>query len=398
MKFRFADRMSGVNGSAIEEILRYAGDPTVISLAGGNPAAETFPAAQLADLAKEILQQQPVVALQYNQPRGYGPLRELVSQRVRKNEGVGREFDELIIVSGSQQTLDFATKSLCNEGDVVLVEEPSYIGALNAFRSFGAKPVGVPMESDGISIEKLEQAIADNQNIKMLYTIPTFQNPSGITMSESKRRAVYELCVKNNIVILEDNPYGELTFTGKKLPTIKSMDEAGIVVYCGSFSKVLSPGLRVGFAVGHKELMGKFMDCKQINDVHTPMIAQMMVYEYLNRYDIDAAIEKMCILYKNKCRVMLDTMDRCFPKQVTHTNPDGGLFVWCDLNGDYDTRAVALECAKQKVVFVPGSTFMVDMQAPCSAFRLNFSTMTDERIVEGVELLGKALFGILEKD
>lgn len=395
MQFQYSERAKHIQGAAIEEILRYAGDPTVISLAGGNPASETFPSKELAQIAKEILEMEPTLALQYNVPRGYLPLRELLQKRSKERDGAGREFDDLVIVSGAQQAIDLVTKVLCNEGDVVLVEEPSYIGALNAFRSYNTKLVGVPMEKDGVSVEKLEQAIAENRNVKIFYTIPSFHNPTGITMSAEKRRAVYELCVKHRIVILEDNPYGELTFDGVKQPTIKSMDTEGIVAYCNSFSKILAPGLRVGYVIAHRDLIAKVMDNKQINDVHTGMLPQLMALEYLRRYDIDAAIVKMRALYRRKCNVMLDAIEQFFPSQVTHTTPAGGLFVWCDMRGGYDTRAIAGRCAEQKVVFVPGSTFMTDMEKPCSAFRLNYSTMSDERIVEGVELLGRALRTIM---
>ena len=235
-----------------------------------------------------------------------------------------------------------------------------------------------------------------NPNAKLFYTIPSFHNPTGITTSLEKRKAVYDLCVKYGIVILEDNPYGELTFDGQKLPTYKSMDSEGIVIYLNSFSKILSPGLRVGYVIAHKDIIVKLVDSKQTCDVHTPILNQLMTYEYLKRYDIDANILEMRKLYARKCKVMLDAIEQYLPREVSHTTPKGGLFVWCDMHGDYDTRVVAQQCAAQKVVFVPGSTFMVDMDAPCSAFRLNYSTMADERIVEGVKLLGGALREIMK--
>jgi len=396
MQFRYAERSKHIQGAAIEEILRYAGDPTVISLAGGNPASETFPSKELAQIAGELLETQPTLALQYNVPRGYLPLRELMAKRAKERDGAGREFDEILIVSGAQQAIDFTAKVLCDEGDAVLVEEPSYIGALNAFRSYNTRLIGVPMENDGVDMAAMRKAVEENPRIKIFYTIPSFQNPTGITMSLEKRKAVYELCAAHGIVIIEDNPYGELTFDGTKLPTIKSFDTEGIVVYCNSFSKILAPGLRVGYTVAHRDLIGKIVNQKQVNDVHTAMLPQLMALEYLRRYDIDAAIVKMRALYRRKCNVMLDAIERYFPAQITHTTPNGGLFVWCDMNGEYDTREVAAYCAQRKVVFVPGSTFMTDMEKPCSAFRLNYSTMEDDRIVEGVKLLGGALQSLID--
>ena len=390
MEYRFSRKVQGGGGSAVEEILKYAGDPSVISLAGGNPASETFPSRELAEIAREILLEQPELALQYNTPRGYAPFRELLTARMRKT-GDGRDFDDLFIVTGGQQAIDLTAKVFCNEGDVVLTEEPSFIGALNDFRSYGAKLVGVPLDEDGVNVEALEKAMDANPNAKLFYTIPSFHNPTGITASVEKRKAVYAACVKHGIILLEDDPYKELPFDGVKLPSYKSMDTEGIVVCCNSFSKILSPGLRVGWVMAHRDIIAKMVDCKQSADVHTPMINQLMAMTYLQRYDIDAAISKMQTLYGRKCKVMLDAIEQYLPETVTHTTPKGGLFIWCDLNSDHDTREVAQYCAARKVVFVPGSTFMTDMDAPCSAFRLNYSTMSDDRIVEGVKLLGGAL-------
>ncbi|MCI8525774.1 MAG: PLP-dependent aminotransferase family protein [Oscillospiraceae bacterium] len=396
MQYTFSKKVSGAGGgSAVEEILRYAGDPTVISLAGGNPASETFPARELADIAAELLREQPELALQYNTPRGYAPFRAQVADRLKTRSGIGRDFDDLFIVTGGQQAIDLAAKVLCDEGDTVLVENPSFIGALNAFRAFGAQLTGVPMEEDGVDVAAIEKALEACPNARLFYTIPSFHNPTGITTSLEKRKAVYDLCVRHNVVILEDDPYGELTFDGAKVPTYKSMDTEGAVIYVNSFSKILSPGLRVGYTIAHRDIIANMVDSKQNADVHTPILNQLMTYEYLKRYDIDANILEMRRLYARKCQVILDAIERCLPAAITHTTPRGGLFVWCDMGGGYDTREVAKQCAAQKVVFVPGSTFMVDMDAPCPAFRLNYSTMPDDRIVQGVELLGRALHGIM---
>lgn len=388
MEYEVSKRMSDIKGSAIREIFKYAQDPEVISLAGGNPAPELFPNEELAQIAYELLMKQPVLSLQYGVTEGYTPLREAVKERIKRVENIGGANDELIIVSGGQQCIDLATKVLVNEGDVVIVEEPSFIGAMNAFRSFGARLVGVPMDSDGMNIEALERAIASNSNVKVIYTIPTFQNPMGVTMSLEKRKAVYEIAKKNNLIIIEDNPYGELTFDGTKLPTIKSMDTEGIVVYSGSFSKILAPGLRIGFMCADKSIVQKAVVAKQVSDVHTPMITQLLAYEYLKRYDIDSLIVKMRANYAHKCKTMLDAMEKYFPKDITYTHPGGGLFIWCDLMHGIDTLAISKKAIENKVVYVPGNTFMVDMNKPCSALRLNYSTMSDEKITEGIRRLG----------
>ena len=388
MDYRFSDRMSGMRGSAIREIFKFAADPEVISLAGGNPAPELFPNEELADIAAELLRNQPVLSLQYGVTEGYTPLREAVKARLKRVEHIDNADDEVIIVSGGQQGIELSAKALVNEGDTVIVEEPSFIGALNAFRSYNAHLAGVKMDEDGMNIASLEKTVAENKNAKLIYTIPTFQNPMGTTMSLEKRKAVYEIARKNNLIIIEDNPYGDLTFDGTKVPTIKSMDVDGRVIYCGSFSKILAPGLRIGFVCANQAIVQKIVVGKQISDVHTAMLPQLLAYEYMTRFDLDAAIVKMRANYAHKCRTMLDAIARDFPADVTCTRPNGGLFIWCDLGHGVDTQALAATCAANKVVYVPGSTFMVDMDKPSSALRLNYSTMSDERIGEGIRRLG----------
>lgn len=396
MDYRFSDRMSTMRGSAIREIFKFAADPEVISLAGGNPAPELFPNEELADIAAELLRNQPVLSLQYGVTEGYTPLREAVKARLKRVEHIDNADDEVIIVSGGQQGIELSAKALVNEGDTVIVEEPSFIGALNAFRSYNAHLAGVKMDEDGMNIASLEKTVAENKNAKLIYTIPTFQNPMGTTMSLEKRKAVYEIARKNNLIIIEDNPYGDLTFDGTKVPTIKSMDVDGRVIYCGSFSKILAPGLRIGFVCANKAIVQKIVVGKQISDVHTAMLPQLLAYEYMTRFDLDAAIVKMRANYAHKCRTMLDAIARDFPADVTCTRPNGGLFIWCDLGHGVDTQALAATCAANKVVYVPGSTFMVDMDKPSSALRLNYSTMSDERIGEGIRRLG-AIFSEVVK-
>lgn len=391
MEFRYSDRMSEMKGSAIREIFKLAGDPAVISLAGGNPAPELFPNRELSEIAQRLLADSPVLSLQYGVTEGYGPLREQTKERIRTKKGVDTQNNELIVTSGGQQGIELIAKCLVNEGDGVIVEEPSFIGATNAFRSFGARLIGVPMESDGMDIGKLEKALDENENVKIIYVIPTFQNPSGITTSLEKRKAIYSLALRHRVLIIEDDPYGDLRFAGEDVPTIKSLDTEGIVAYCGSFSKVVAPGLRVGFTCGPKELIAKAVVAKQVSDVHTAMLPQLLVSEFLKNYDLDSYIEKNRELYRRKCALMLKSIDERFPAGVTRTSPQGGLFVWCDMHGDFDTARIAKEAVKKNVVFVPGSTFMVDMSKPCDKFRLNYSTMPDEKIVRGVSILGDVL-------
>lgn len=389
MEYTISNRMSSLRGSAIREIFKYAADPSVISLAGGNPAPELFPHEALAKIATEVLGEQPITALQYGITEGYIPLREAIKERLKRVENIGRDDDELIVVSGGQQGIELVTKCLVNEGDVVIVEQPSFIGATNAFRSYGAKLVGVNVDNDGMNLEELEKALKENTNVRFIYTIPTFQNPMGVTMSIEKRHKLYEIAKKYGVLILEDNPYGELTFDGTKMPTIKSFDTDEIVIYSGSFSKILAPGLRIGFLCAPKALIQKVVIAKQVSDVHTPMLPQLLATEYMKRYDLDALIAEMRKTYAHKCATMLNAMDEYFPADITYTRPGGGLFIWCDLGHDLDTLELSKEAIKEKVVYVPGNTFMVDMDQKCTSLRLNYSTMSDEKIVEGIRRLGK---------
>jgi len=397
MEYKFSTRIANVDGSSISDILRASADPSVISLAGGNPASELFPNKELAQISYDLLMNEPVLTLQYSVAGGYVPLKQEILKMVKERDNICNPADDIIISSGSQQGMDFATKCLINEGDAILVENPSFLGALIGFQGYGAELVGAPMENDGISIEGMKKAIAEHPNIKMMYTIPSFQNPTGITMSAEKRKEVYRICAEHNILIVEDNPYGELTFSGEKLPTLKSIDTEGIVIYSGSFSKILAPGIRVGYIIAPKEIIGHMVDAKQSNDTHSPMITQLMVYEYLKRYDIGENINKMRNLYSQKCKCLLDAADKYFPSSITHTVPGGGLFVWCDMGGEYDTLEVYKECIKQKVAFVPGAPFMTDAKKRCSAFRVNYSTMPNEKIDLGMHILGDALKSITNK-
>ena len=386
-----SDKMLGVKASAIREIFKVAGKPDVISFAGGLPAPESFPVADIKTICNDILDNEPITALQYGISEGYAPLKELVLNRMKEKEDIGRENDDIIIVSGSQQGCDLTAKVLLNEGDGVICEEPSFIGCLNTFRTYNAKLYGVPMNEDGMDLTVLEETLKKNQNIKLIYTIPTFQNPSGITSSLAVRKGMLELAQKYNVMILEDNPYGELRFSGEKIPTIKSMDTTGHVIYLGSFSKVFSPGLRLAYLIMDKGIMEKIVVGKQATDVHTNVFSQMIAARYLKDYNIDESIETSRKLYKHRCHLMLSCMDTYFPKNVSYTRPDGGIFIWVTLPEGVDTGKLMLEAVERKVAFVPGNAFMTDLDKPSHCFRLNYSTMSDEKIEKGIKILGDLL-------
>lgn len=383
--------MQALKPSAIREIFKALTDPTIISLAAGNPSPESFPVEDLARISSEIFSDSSTAALQYSVTEGYPPLREDVKARLASRFGIGRDFDMTIITSGGQQGIELLCKTMCDEGDTVIVEEPSFIGALNAFRSNGAKLVGIPMEEDGIDIGKLEDAMKNNPRAKILYLIPTFQNPSGTCMSLEKRKKVYDLAKKYNIIILEDNPYGELRFAGEEIPTIKSFDEDGYVVYSGSYSKVLSAGMRIGFICGPEAIVQKMVVAKQVEDVHTNIFFQMLCHRYIAECDMDKHVADIRKLYKHKCDLMLSELDKKMPKCVRYTRPEGGLFLWCTLPDNISQPDFVKAAMAKKVAVVPGQTFNSDPNSPSQSFRLNYSTPSDEQIVEGIDRLAETL-------
>lgn len=384
-----ADRVTPLKASAIREIFKMLGKPGIISFAGGIPSPELFPTEDWGRLFNEIATNEGSKAFVYGVTEGYAPLTEKVIKINEKNN-VGKDFDRTIITTGAQQAIDLLVKSLVNEGEGVICENPSFIGTLNGIRSYRAVLHGVEMDDEGIRCDLVEE-ILKNNNIKLIYTIPTFQNPTGITQSLARRKKLLELAEKYDCYILEDNPYGDLRFSGEAVPTIKSMDDNGRVIYVGSFSKTLAPGLRVGFITGHKDIIDRVIVCKQVNDVHTPLINQMMVNKYIEEFDFDAHIQKGCELYGHKCALMLDCMDKYFPSEVSYTRPEGGIFIWCTMPEYIDSQDVFKESLDKGVAFVPGNTCMVDIEAKSNCFRLNYTTMPDDKIEEGIKILGEIL-------
>ena len=400
MEYNFSKKLAELKPSAIREIFKSLSDPTIISFAAGNPSPESFPVNDLARLSAEIFENEASFALQYGITEGYTPLREAITarQKSRFGESMVKDTDTTLVVTGGQQGLELSCKAFCNEGDAVICENPSFIGALNAFRSNGVKTIGVDMEDDGINLEKLEETLKNTKNAKLLYLIPTFQNPSGTCMSLEKRLAVLELAKKYGIVILEDNPYGELRFAGKDIPTIKSLDTEGLVIYCSSFSKILSAGMRIGFIIAPNEIASKMVVAKQVEDVHTNLFFQMLCHKYITTCDLDAHIAKINDLYRRKCNLMLECLDREMPKEITYTRPEGGLFIWCTLPEGYDSAEFARFAVTKKLAVVPGSAFNCDTEAPSNSFRLNYSTPTDEQIEAGIKILGEIAREYLKKE
>ena len=389
MEYNFSRKLAELKPSAIREIFKSLTDPEIISFAAGNPAPESFPVDELAKISADIFANNSTAALQYSITEGYGPLREAVAARQKAKFNIGTAGDSTLIVSGGQQGIELACKVFCNEGDTIICENPSFIGSLNSFRSNGINVVGVELEADGINIQELEKALKQNPRTKLLYVIPTFQNPAGITTSIEKRREILRLAKKYNVVILEDNPYGELRFRGEDVPTLKSMDTEGRVIYCSSFSKILSAGMRVGFVIANEQIISKMAVGKQGEDVHTNIFFQMLCHRYMTECDIDAHIEDIRSIYRHKCDLMLDCIERYVPRDiVTFTRPEGGLFIWGTVKDCDDVTPIVQRLIAKKVAVVPGSAFNCDTSKKSGSFRLNYSTPTDEQIIEGVKRLG----------
>jgi 2-aminoadipate transaminase len=390
MDYKFSDKVSKLQASAIREILKFTADPEVISFAAGNPAPEAFPKERIAEISAELLRDDPILALQYSVTEGYTPLRDLLKDWMTEKGCFHKEFDDLIITSGGQQANELSCKVLLNEGDTLLCESPSFIGSLNAFRSYNVHLKGIEMEDDGIDLEKLENALKTEKNVKLLYLIPNFQNPTGKTMSLAKRKAVYELACKYDFIILEDDPYGELRFAGENVPCIKSFDTEGRVIYSSTFSKIISSGFRTGYCSAPAPIIQKMVVCKQVSDVHSNMWAQVVSHRFMSTVDREAHFKKLRAIYKEKCDLMCDYIDNEFSKKIKYIKPQGGLFVWCDLPEKCDMNEFCRKAVQQyKIAVVPGNSFSIDTDEISHSFRLNYSTPTNEQIKKGMEILAR---------
>ena len=390
MEYKFSDKVSKLQASAIREILKFTADPEVISFAAGNPAPEAFPKERIAEISAELLRDDPILALQYSVTEGYTPLREFLKGWMTEKGCFHKEFDDLIITSGGQQANELSCKVLLNEGDTLLCESPSFIGSLNAFRSYNVNLVGVDMEEDGIDLEKLENALRTEKNVKLLYLIPNFQNPTGRTMSLAKRKAVYELACRYDFIILEDDPYGELRFAGEKVPSIKSLDTEGRVIYSSTFSKLISSGFRTGFVSAPSPIIQKIVVCKQVSDVHSNIWAQVVSHRFMTTVDREAHFNKLRDIYRRKCSLMCSYIDYGFSKDITYVRPEGGLFIWCTLPDSCDMNAFCTKAVRDyKIAVVPGNSFSIQPDEVSKSFRLNYSTPTDEQISKGMEILAR---------
>lgn len=391
MKYQFSDRVKNMRPSIIREILKQMADPELISFAGGNPAQEAFPAKDIRRISDELLRDDPAGTLQYSITEGIPALRAAGEAYLNSTHPVKKEGDDLIITSGSQQVMDFLSRLFCNEGDIVATEDPAFLGALNSFRGIGAKLVGVPMQPDGVDLEALEKVLASAPKPKFFYTIPNFQNPTGITTSLAKRKAIYKLAEKYEVLVLEDNPYGELRISGEDLPPIKSFDQKGLVVYAASLSKIFAPGLRLAFCVGPKEVLRKMVVAKQGNDVHTAVWGQRVCERFFATMDMQAHIERLRDIYREKAEYMMALLDQKLGGKASFLRPEGGMFIWLTLPQGIDVEQFVKKCLDKKLAVIPGSAFYVDDTLPCQSVRLNFSTPSKRQIDAGVEIMAQVL-------
>jgi 2-aminoadipate transaminase len=386
----FAKRMEFMKASEIREILKITQRPEVISFAGGLPAPELFPIEEMKQVARIVLEESGSQALQYSTTEGFAPLRQHIAQRMNHKFNTCVHSDNILITSGSQQALDFSGKLFLNEGDIVLCESPTYLAAISAFKAYQPRFVEVPTDHDGMIIADLQQILERHNNIKLVYIIPDFQNPTGRTWSVERRQQFIDVMSQYDIPVIEDNPYGELRFEGEIPPSIKSLDRTGNVIFVSTFSKTFCPGLRIGWIAADQTLIEKYVLIKQGADLHTSSISQREISKYIDLYDFDANIVKIVQVYRQRRNAIVDAMQNHFPDDFKFNRPQGGLFTWVELPKHVKAVELLQSCLKQDVAFVPGDSFFPNRIVE-NTFRLNYSNMPEERIIEGIQRLAKVI-------
>jgi 2-aminoadipate transaminase len=402
-EYRYAQRTQRMKSSAIRELLKLTELPDVISFAGGLPAPEVFPVKEFQAACQKVLQEQGARALQYGTTEGYLPLRELIAQMTTR-QGLKVTADNILVTSGSQQALDLIGKIFIDPGDRILVESPTYLGALQAWSMYGADYVTVPSDDDGIQTDQLEEAFRAGP--KLIYVLPNFQNPTGVTISYERRQRVIDLADQFGVPIVEDDPYGQLRFEGEDIPSIMVMDEKthpqqeqqaynGNVIYLSTFSKTLAPGLRLAWVIAPVEVIRKLVMAKQGADLHTSTFNQIVAYEVARAGFLEQHIQFIRKVYRERRDVMLESLEEHMPAGVRWTHPHGGLFLWVTLPEAINTADIFAQAVEEKVAFVPGASFY-----PCgggdNTMRLNFSNAGPEKINEGIARLGRVVRTILK--
>ena len=390
MKLEFARRMAYIKASEIREILKVTERNDVISFAGGLPAPELFPVDEIEEVTRIVLREFGPKALQYTTTEGFPPLREWIANRMNERLGTSFDRDNILITHGSQQGLDLSGKVFLDEGDIVLCESPTYLAAISAFRAYGCKFIEIPTDDNGMITGALDDILKSLERVKLIYIVPDFQNPTGKTWILERRKQLAFLSSKYNVAVIEDNPYGELRFEGKRLPSVKSFDTEGNILCTGSFSKVFCPGFRIGWIAGDKDIIRKYVLVKQGTDLQCNTIAQMTIAEYLKRYDIDVHIGKIIELYKRRRDVAIECIEQFFPANIRFTRPEGGLFTWVELPEGVSAREILDKCLENKIAFVPGGSFYPNENKE-NTFRINFSNMPEDRIRIGLQTIGEVI-------
>ena len=385
----FSHRIATAESSAVREILKVTEKPEIISFAGGLPAPEFFPVAPMAEAFHHVISTDGARALQYSTTEGHAPLRALIAERMQ-TKGIRAEADNILVTSGSQQGLDLLAKVLLNAGDKILVERPTYLAALQAFSLYEANFITVASDDEGMDVDDAARQLRANPDIKFIYLVANFQNPSGTTLGLARRKRLMELASQYGIRILEDDPYGELRYRGAALPPIKSLDEEGLVIHLSTFSKTITPGLRVAWLVAEPKIYAKLIIAKQATDLHTNTVSQFAVHHYLTNNDAAQHLTKLRGIYGERCRVMLAALAQYFPTGVRWTRPEGGMFLWVELPPHLNTSQLLPAAINAKVAFVPGAPFFAN-ERPQNFLRLNFSNQTPERIELGIKTLAEVI-------
>lgn len=390
---QFASRMSNIQKSFIREILKVTVDPQVISFAGGLPNPSSFPVEEVGKAAQKVLTEDGSNVLQYSTTEGYLPLRQYIADRYMKKKGIEVEPDEILITNGSQQGLDLIGKVFLDKGDDIIIEKPGYLGAIQALSIFEPKLHAVSLLDDGIDTDSLEKALKEH-NPKLFYAVPNFQNPSGITYTAQNREKVASILHNYNTIFIEDDPYGELRFMGQDVPSMKTYLKDNVILL-GSFSKIIAPGMRLGWICAKREIMEKLIIAKQASDLHTNYFSQRVAHQYLADNDVDNHIQKIRKLYKGQRDCMVSMIEKYFPQEVKSTKPEGGMFLWATLPEGFSSLELFEIASKEKVVFVPGDPFYINEKGT-NTMRLNYTNSTEDKIEEGIKRLSAAIKGIIK--
>ena len=394
----YSDRAGKMRKPVIRELLKVAQDPEIISFAGGLPNPKSFPINDLVGVIKSVLEDHGDDALQYGTTQGVKGLREIIAERAYK-EGIDTTADNIIITSGSQQALDTVGKLFLNPGDTALVGLPTYLGGINAFKSYESNLTGIPLDKDGMQVdipdETIKKLLKNDITPKFIYVVPTFQNPAGVIMPESRRKNLIDIANEYDIVIIEDDPYGKLAYDVPHVKPIKAFDDEGRVIYISTFSKILSPGFRLAWTIASDKLTRKMIICKQALDLCTNTFTQFIVREFIRRGSLDLHILKICEMYKPKRDIMMEALENYFPEGYLCNKPKGGMFAWVTLPEGIDTEILFLDAIKSKVAYVHGKAFHVD-DGGSSSMRLNFSYSSNDQIGEGIKRLGNVIEKKLE--